>query len=196
MNYLVGVNDVVLDFAPQYNSSLLGGLGAGGLIHRVYDPRRKQFIAIASNIVTHPDTLNFGGGTRTPATPPDTADPTETSKGQMIITLTEKTLEEAEARARSNWEALKNSVFNASMTLVGTPELVHLEANDLINVNVMIPDPDSPSHARSHWSSGEYRCIEVVHHIEGGQYSISCQMHRDTASVGPTTATKTEAIPG
>lgn len=201
--YLVGSQDQVIEFKPNYDSSLLGAMGGGQVVMRAQDPITGQFVNSVENVRNNPDTIALGDGDRTILVPPVDALANEdlyTQAGFHI--LSEASSADALARARNRWELLKAYSFTASIVLVGIPDVlrgsnvvrgtgtVDLEANDLMRVNVLIPNPPGTPDIlpyRKHWSSGLYLVTEAVHEIES-QYSVTCQLRRDQSEVGAQTS--------
>lgn len=179
--YLLGRQGEVIEFAPEYNSSLLGKVGSGGLVMRYYDPRTGQYVSRNNNIVTNND--ETGVGESQTNAPVVTTDPIDDTLSAGIAAVRENTVKEATDRARQMWSTLYAASFKASMTLVGLPELSDLEANEVINMRVLIPGSDGADPFRTHWSSGRWLCTEAIHNV-GTQYTISCQLQRDSSSEG------------
>ena len=183
--YLVGKQDEVLEFEPNYQSTILGNVGAGQLVMRAYDPITKQYTTKTQSILTNPDTVSIGDGAKTNAVPTTPDDPNSDLASQGVIMARRDSIEASNAFARNRWEALKAASLTASLELVGLPYTADIEANDLLKVNVLVPNqPDASGPAyRVHWSSGVYHCVEAVHEI-GQRYTVQCQLQRSAVDLG------------
>lgn len=182
LTYLVGRQGEVLDFQPNYSGKYLGMLGAGQIVNKIYDPPTKTYTEEVHNLAVNKDSKNFGTGTKTTSVPSKPEDPTSTKVSQGVLYSRELLLTEASAKGRSSWEISKEASFSAALTLVGLPKLVYLDANDFVNIHVIMPTIYT-GRWDQHWSSGLYRITECIHQVESS-YSISCQLLRDTAPVG------------
>lgn len=209
--YLAGKQDQVLEFQPNYSSSLLGNLGGGQVVMRAYDPVTKQFVSSVQNTTTNKNTLAFGDGSSTVNLPLVAGVGNEDLLSQAGYHMVrEDSSEEAIKRARNRWELLKAYSFTAVLTLVGLPDIpdsagrtilgtgtTDLEANDLVQVNVLIPNlPGStigPPY-RKHWSSGLYLVTEAIHEI-AGSYTVTCQLRRDQSDLGAGPSKGAEFVP-
>jgi hypothetical protein len=160
---------------------LLGKIGAGGLVTRIYDPISKRYVSRVNNVVTNKDATSVGGGSKTNAKVVST-DPEDDLNTGGVVMVREKDLTEAEARGRNLWTSLYAASFTATLNLVGLPELSDLEANEVITMNVLVPDAVAGGYS-SHWSSGDYLVTEAIHEVSSS-YSIACQLQRDSLSIG------------
>lgn len=204
--YLAGSQDQVLEFTPDYNSSLLGNLGGGQVVMRAYDPLTKRYVSSVQNYRNNPDSISFGDGDKTNSPTITEAGENEdlASQGGYLMS-SEATEASAIARARNRWELLKAFSFTASLTLVGLPDYpgtegtgtVDIEANDLVRVNVLIPgspgDVANPPY-KKHWSSGLYLVTEAIHLIES-QYTVTCQLRRDLTEIGAEVNSGSKYVP-
>lgn len=209
--YLAGQQDQVLEFQPNYSSSLLGNLGGGQVVMRTYDPVTKQFVSSVQNTRNNPNTIAFGDGKSTVSVPIAEAGVNEDLLSQAgYHMLREDNSTEAINRARNRWELLKAYSFTAVLTLVGLPDVpdsagkiipgtgtTDLEANDLVQVNVLVPNfPGStigPPY-RKHWSSGLYLVTEAIHEI-ASRYTVTCQLRRDQSDLGAGPSKGAEFVP-
>ncbi|MCG8434350.1 MAG: hypothetical protein MJA83_10000 [Gammaproteobacteria bacterium] len=184
--YLLGKQDQVLDFQPSFNSSLLGNIGGGQVVMRDFNISPKGFATAVQNVDTNPNTVSVGTGRRTTSVPTNPEDPTSDQESQGCIITQERTPGESEARSRNVFEQLKSASYTAQLDLVGLPGNTDLEANDLINMEVLIPGNPSNRDApyRAHWTSGLYRVVESVHVVSTGRYTITNQLHRDSSARG------------
>lgn len=184
--YLIGRQDEVLEFQPTYNSKALGNIGGGQVVMRDFNISPKGFASATQNIVTNSDTVSIGTGQRTNSVPTDPEDPNSDQSSQGCIITQERTPQESEARARNVFELLKASTFTAQLDLVGLPTNADLEANEIIEVDVMIPgfQGNRDENYRVHWSSGKYLVVEAVHSITEGRYTIIAQLQREIAPRG------------
>lgn len=200
LTYLAGQQDQVIDFQPNYNSSLLGNLGGGQTVMRAYDPVTKQFVSSVQNFRTNKDSLAYGSGQSSVSQPITEEGVNEDLASQAGFHMVrEDSTADAEARARNRWELLKAYSFTAVLTLVGLPDYpdaagrfipgtgtTDLEANDQVQMNVLIPNLPGSSIGppyRKHWSSGLYLVTEAVHEISS-QYTVTCQLRRDQSDLG------------
>ena len=85
--------------------------------------------------------------------------------------------EEMDIESKANFNRLRETLFNASISLQGNHETYDIQAGDLIHVNVVLPD------GSSHWSSGFWMVTEAVH-LVAGEYTIECQLQRDKSNLG------------
>lgn len=197
--YLAGAQDQVLEFTPNYESSLLGNLGGGQIVLRAYDPVTKRFVTSAQNATNNPNTITLGSGSKTNSKSPAESSQNEDLVSQAGVHMTsEDTSDEAVDRSRNRWELLKAASFTASLSLVGLPNLppvpgreevqgtTDIEANDLVRVNVLVPGftgSRSEPNYQIHWSSGLYLVTEAIHEI-ADRYTVTCQLRRDLSGLG------------
>jgi hypothetical protein len=187
-NYLANQSDSVIEFKPEFNSTGLGNLCGSQTVMRAVDPVTKQFVLATQNSETNPGYVGVGKGNRTNTKTPPSSAGSEGTEGQGGFHLVqERLLSEATNRSKVTWTLLKSFSLTATLSLVGLPATADIEANDLININVLIPDKASGSY-RQHWSGGAYLVTEAIHQI-GPQYTVDCQLKRDYNSVGATEVT-------
>lgn len=184
LQYLAGKTDRVVEFNPEYSGKILGNFGAasGQVVTRIFDPDSGRYISEVHNRKVDENTLSVGTGTKTTAAPSNPADAKDDTEAQAVLYSRELTLKQASDQGRSSWEIGKAITFTANITLVGLPELVFLEANDYIDIKVIVPDPSTGQFAE-HWSGGLYRIYSADHQI-GDNYMITCALQRDLAAVG------------
>jgi len=180
--YLLGRQDEVKSFTPQFNSSLLGKIGSGNLVMRSYDPTTKQFVTRANNLLTNSDQESVGTGDRSNAAIP-VEDPTDTSVSTGVDIVRERTPEDSLARSRNLWSKLFASSFTAELVLVGLPSTCDVEANELVQITVMVP-AQGPLGYKVHWSSGVYLIREANHEIDDSGYLVTCSLQRDRSTFG------------
>ncbi len=194
--YLLGAQDEVIDFQPSFSGSLLGNLGGGQVVMRNYDPITKQYTTKAQSILTNPNAVLIGEGTKTNAVPTTPEDPESDLEPQGVVMTREDDLDRALARSQNVHDVLRAASFNAQLDILGLPSTTDLESNDLIKVNVLIPnDPGSPGPPyRVHWSSGSYLVREALHHVGEGRYTIQCQLQREKLELGPEQAPRSELV--
>jgi hypothetical protein len=183
--YLVGETDEVIEFRPEFNSSLLGKIGVGNLVIRAYDPVTGKWISQAHNAKNLQNKVKIDKGNKTTATTINPDNPQSVEKAGGIVLLRQQSPQEIENVGRTIAERIRRTTYKASLTLVGLPTTTDLEANDLINVSMLVPDNEEGY--KVHWSSGTYIVEEAAHRITTGSYTIECQLFKSTSTVGKDT---------
>lgn len=197
--YLANQSDAVLAFKPDYNSVGLGNLGGSQVIMRAMDPKTKQFVSSVHNDRNHPDYIGIGEGTKSNTEPLGEVGVNEdTSESQAgVLMVAEVSSTDATNKGRNIWTLLKSYSLTAALDLVGLPDTSDIEANDLIQVDVLIPNAPGELRAatyQAHWSGGLYLVAEAIHQI-AGQYTVTCQLRRDYSQLGSKPATTAKLVP-
>lgn len=191
LTYLGGRQGQVISFRPNYDSKLLGSLGAGQVVLRYYDPATRKYVSKSQDLVNNADSTSLGEGGKSSAGPTNQKGSKQST--QAFILARELLASDADAVGRNSWEASKSATFTAELELVGLPEFLDLDANDLIDINVLIPPVGTATQWERHYSSGIYLVTEAVHTIEG-QYTIQCQLQRDMSGEGSVDAASSPAV--
>ena len=184
--YLLGKSDQVLEFTPNYDGRLLGTIGAAGLVAREFDPVTKQFKQKEHNSRTNNDESRdrseLRGRDVNAAPLNEMPEDLPRQKSGGVIVVRGNTPQEAEAKARATWSVLWRSTQTAQLVLAGVPDYSDIDANDEVQVNVLIPNSGAGPAYRKHWSSGRYFITEAEHQV-ASSYMITCQLQREPKGV-------------
>jgi hypothetical protein len=214
--FLQGMPTGVQEFTPRYLTGNLG-LFAAQSISAVYDARKKRY----STYILNRDTVNLASnednkGGKTSAAPltKQTDDVSQQIKSSsMMFSATKQTgyggrcagktkqisedVKEVHDRAKVTWASMQNTLYGASMTLVGLPNFVNLSCKDkFYDILVILPDRKESNWLGTkvidnnliHWSSGRYHIASVTHVISGAAYNIMVEMSRNYHMEGLTDA--------
>lgn len=180
--YLLGHQDEVINFKPTLKTKELGGIALGGAEGFIFDTTTKKFRRVPMSPrqfeaeghlqrlerAALPEALQASLDSLS-----DDLSGEDTQVRMHSIHSDEAT---AEAEIRTLWEGLYHRAGEASMTLHGTETYCLLEAEEIIEMQVVLPTGDL------HWSGGLYRTIEVVHDV-GSAYTIQCELLREHALI-------------
>lgn len=205
---LFGQPNGVASFTPRYRARQIGSFAAS-VVGGTLDPKSKQHLTYpidrdTEGMTTKHDPKNA----KTTAAPlvqtknrsekrvktnAVVFEPTKQvgTKGRCAGQATEPytTPQTAVNKISNAWMRMQRSLQAASLELVGLPEFASLSARErFLNVMVILPDDALTASGAPqpglHWSSGQYRIVEVTHSITS-TYMITVELSRPTAGAGP-----------
>ncbi len=176
LTYLAGKQDKVIDFSPDFQSDLLGAYGRRGLKNSNYDPTTCKYGKKVENVVTTDKKVDSESIDELKTANPQ--DPNDQNVTQLTTIDKGESKEVTEVLSRNRWSTLFSASWEASLTLVGLPEFVDIEAHDLLDLKVLIPHPTTGQWIAHPWAGGRYLFLEAVHRITNN-YLIECRLQRD-----------------